>query len=92
MPDFSFDPKVSLGHLLTIAAFIVTIVAGWQAFDGRVSAVEINDAKQDGKIDTLAASNIEIGKTLAEIGIDLGYLRRWVEEERRERRAAEAAP
>lgn len=37
-----FDPTINLGHLISIAAVIVTISGGWYVFDYRLSAIEKN--------------------------------------------------
>lgn len=36
----TFDPTYNLGHVLTFAGFMITIMAGWQAMDKRLTVVE----------------------------------------------------
>ena len=91
MPGFTFDNKISLGHVLTILGFIVTIVAGWQAFSQRVATVEANDIKQDLRIEALTSTVGIIRDTVTEQSVDLRYIRAFVEDERRAARATAAA-
>lgn len=35
-----FDFTINLGHVLTFGGLIITMAAGWAAFDGRLRAVE----------------------------------------------------
>jgi len=37
-PRFNFE--INLGHVLTMGALVLTMVAGWASFDSRLSAVE----------------------------------------------------
>lgn len=85
---------VNLGHLLTIATIIVGLSAGWQALNGRVEALERNDDRQDRQLAELTqaikemlngvqSDRLENGKAIAEIRVDVGYVRRWVEDVKR---------
>lgn len=57
------DFTINLGHLLSISAVIVTMVAGWVNFDARLKAVET----------TLATSTQTFIKQI-ELGADLRAL------------------
>lgn len=88
MAGISFDSKISLGHLITVGTVLVSMGIGWANLDGRVKATETAMASQASQIKEIAAEADITRTTLAEIRVDVGYLRRWVEELRREDRAA----
>lgn len=86
---------VNLGHILTMLTIVVGLATGWQALNGRVEAIERNDARQDEQLSDIASAikdmlagvqsdRLENGKAIAEIRVDVGYVRRWVEEVKRE--------
>jgi hypothetical protein len=88
------DRKISLGHLLTIGTIVVGIIMGWANLDNRVTANEKatleakassleRDAKQDANIADLTRSYNQMALTLEGIRVDVGYLRRNVEEAKR---------
>lgn len=35
-----FDFTINLGHVLTVGALLLTMIAGWMNFDARLTAVE----------------------------------------------------
>lgn len=35
-----FDFTINLGHVLTVAALLLTMIGGWMNFDARLTAVE----------------------------------------------------
>ncbi len=88
------DAKISLGHILTVGTVIVGIIMSWSNLDNRVSANEKEtlsvkaaalerDAKQDAAISELDKSYNAMNLTLEGIRVDVGYLRRNVEETKR---------
>lgn len=90
MPGLAFEKKINLGHILTMATVVVGMAMGWQAISGRVEALERSDARQDVRIEkstedianllaVINADRVDIRATLAELKVDVGYLRRWVE-------------
>lgn len=83
---FTFEPKVNLGHVIIFVGWLITMVAGWTTLDGRVSGIEQSDDRQDTRIEALRQQDVDVGKQLTEMGVDIRYLRRWAEEERREER------
>lgn len=86
MPNFTFDPKISLGHVITIATLLVTLVVAWQTLSGRVDVVVINDARQDNRLEALANAVGLIRDTVTEQTVDIRYIRAFVEDERRSAR------
>jgi phage-related minor tail protein len=42
-----FDPTINLGHILTFAGFIITIIIGWNNLDKRVVVIETNSRTQE---------------------------------------------
>lgn len=88
MAGISFDSKVSLGHLITVGTVLVGMAAAWANLDGRVKATETALATHSVAIKELSDEGDTMRETLAEIRVDVGYLRRWVEELRRDERAA----
>lgn len=65
-----WDPTVNLGHILTFAGFIVTILVSWSTLDKRVALLEAarvdqqqRDAGQDQSTkETIQAINAHLGK------------------------------
>jgi uncharacterized coiled-coil protein SlyX len=88
MAGISFDSKVSLGHLITIGTVLISVGIGWANLDNRVTANEKKVSEQTILIKELSDEADLTRTTLAEIRVDVGYLRRWVEELRREERAS----
>lgn len=88
MAGITFDSKISLGHLITVGTVLVGVGIGWANLDGRVTATERKAVEQSIQIKELADEADLTRTTLAEIRVDVGYLRRWVEELRREERAS----
>ena len=54
MPGFTFDNKVSLGHVITVASLLATLAVAWQAMSSRVDAVEASDRRQDTRLEAYA--------------------------------------
>lgn len=55
-----FDFSINFGHMLSIGAIIITMIAGWVNFDGRLRAVEKT-------LETATATLIEQVKQGAEL-------------------------
>jgi hypothetical protein len=89
MSRITFEPKVNLGHVIIFIGWLVTIVIGWTTLNGRVEGLEKSDAVQERRIESLQQFDVDVGKQLTEMGVDIRYLRAWAEEERRSERAAE---
>lgn len=84
------EPKISLGNILTILAMIGAMMGFAQAYGGLVESVDqhdlaITEIKQDAaNLRTQVADDRSYAReTLAEVKVDVGYIRRYVEEERR---------
>lgn len=70
-----FDATINLGHLISFAAIILTMVVGWVNFDARLRAVEKT-------LDTATATLIEQvkqGRDIAAIDNRVGRLERIAE-------------
>lgn len=74
-----FDPTINLGHLLTFAGFMVTIMITWSTMDKRVTVLEearkvqeARDIAQDGRL----------SEKMGEIRDSLAELKRGVEQVR----------
>lgn len=84
------EPKISLGNILTILALLGGMLTAAQGYGGLVESVEqqgaeISAIKQDAvNLRTQVADDRSYAReTLAEVKVDVGYIRRYVEEERR---------
>lgn len=67
-----FDLSINLGHVISISAVIITMVAGWMNFDARLSAVEKT-------LETSTATLVEqvkMGRDLAALDARLQRLER----------------
>lgn len=76
---FRFDNTINLGHILTFAGFVVTIVIGWSTMDKRVVVLEesrkaqeardINqDARASDQLATIRDSLTEIKRSVEKLG------------------------
>lgn len=92
MPRWTFENKITFGNLLTIILALVPAIWAYA-----VMAQSVEDSKGD--IADLQRINVELSKaiaddrlfvreTLAEMRVDVGYLRRAEEENRRREREA----
>lgn len=84
------DPKISLGNILTILAMIGAMMGFAQAYGGVVQKVDQHDLdivvlRQDASTlkEQVQEDRLYARETLAEMKTDIGYIRRYVEEERR---------
>lgn len=91
------EPKISLGNILTILAMIGAMMGFAQAYGGMLQKVDQHEVdivsiRQDSLIIKSEASALKeqvqedrlyARETLAEMKTDIGYIRRYVEEERR---------
>lgn len=88
------EPKVTWGQIFQIGAVLVAIALAWGNADSRISANERatldvkassleRDARQDQDIAELIKDRNAMAITLEGIRIDVGYLRRNVEETKR---------
>lgn len=94
------DPKISLGNILTIIAMLGTVVAAAQSYGAVVQRVEQHDTdittlrqvSVEIKADATALTKLfsderlNTATTLAEMKTDIGYIRRYVEDEKRQSR------
>lgn len=96
---FEIERKFSIGHLITIVTVIVSMAIGWQALAGQstensrsIVQVQIANDRQDqalaSMLATINADRLENQKLLTEMRVDIRYLRR---SEEADKRAAEEA-
>lgn len=92
------EPRISLGTIATLVAMFATLwgaAAAYGALEGRVVnnsadiaavkaslATQIRDAAD--LLRDINSDRVELGKALSELKTDVGYLRRWVEDIKRE--------
>ena len=92
---FNIEKTFNLGHLITIITVIVGLSIGWQAIAGQtadntaeITAVKAENRQQDQALTALLAAinadRLEQQKLLTEMRVDIRYLRRAVETEKRE--------
>ena len=92
---FNIEKTFNLGHLLTIATVVIGLVTGWTTLAAQtadntkaiVAGAIKNDQQDDALTGLLAiinAERLEQQKLLTEMRVDIRYLRRAVETERRE--------
>lgn len=88
------DKKISLGHILQIMLLLIGGVTAWVNLDNRVSSNERTtleakasslerDSRQDASIAELTKDRNAMAIVLEGIRVDVGYLRRNVEETKR---------
>jgi len=84
------EPKISLGNILTILALLGGMLTAAQGYGGLVESVEQQGAEISDIKDDAVALRAQVAddrsyarETLAEVKVDVGYIRRYVEEERR---------
>jgi|SRR5215217_2626593 len=88
------DKKISFGQIIQIVLLLVTVVLAWGNLDNRVTSNEKatlevkassleRDAKQDASIADLTKGYNAMNIVLEGIRIDVGYLRRNVEDAKR---------
>lgn len=67
----TFDPTINAGHIISLLAFLVTLVIGWSTLDKRVVVLEEarkTQAQLDQHQDAIQrASNDSVRESLAEI-------------------------
>jgi len=88
MAGISFDPKISLGHLITTGTVLVGVGIGWANLDNRVKATEVVTVSHTIAIKELSDESEVDRLTLNGIRIDVGYLRDWVEDIKQQDRAS----
>lgn len=92
------EPRISLGTIATLVAMFATLwgaAAAYGALENRVVsnsadiaavkaslATQIRDAAD--LLRDINSDRVELGKALSELKTDVGYLRRWVEDIKRE--------
>ena len=95
-----FDPKITLGNVLTIIGMLAAVFGFAQSYGATIqrldqTGVEIVSLRQDNlgiKADAIALGKIvaderlSTATTLAEMKTDIGYIRRYVEDEKRSSR------
>ena len=98
MPRWTFEPKITLGNVLTILSILITVFGATLAFGGVLKQVEETtaavttitgrlDAKDAADAALLAALNqdrVNLAGKLSEMATDIRYLRREREAEKRE--------
>ena len=84
------EPKISLGNILTILALVGAMLGFAQSYGQVVERVDHHDAEITGIKQDAASLRTQVAddrsyarETLAEVKVDVGYIRRYVEEERR---------
>lgn len=94
------EPKISLGNILTIITIIGAILGAAQSYGSVVQRVEQHDVdlgtlrqvSVEIKADAVALTKLfsderlNTATTLAEMKTDIGYIRRYVEDEKRQNR------
>lgn len=97
MPKWTFEPKITLGNVLTILSILITVFGATLAFGGVLKQVEETtsavstitvrlNAKDAADAALLAALNqdrIAMAGRLSEMATDIRYLRRSAEAEKR---------
>jgi hypothetical protein len=84
--------EISVGTIsswIGLALLLVSAGGGWAAINARVDAREAADAAQNLIIKELTDDRNAMAQVLAEIRVDVGYLRRAEEEARRQARAGQ---
>jgi cbb3-type cytochrome oxidase subunit 3 len=84
--------EISVGTISSwvgLALLLVSAGGGWAAINARVDAREAADAAQNLIIKELTDDRNAMAQVLAEIRVDVGYLRRAEEEARRQARAGQ---
>ena len=51
-----FDKQFNIGHLITVATLLVTLVAGWVKLDARQTALESIQVRQQVTIDAIGTN------------------------------------
>lgn len=85
---FTFDNKISLGTVVTVASLAVGMVWFWATIDNRVAKISDNDVRQDNRLEAMASTVSAIKDTVTEQSVDIRYIRNFVEDERRNARTA----
>lgn len=79
--------EISVGTIsswIGIAIMLASAGVAWGNINSRVDARETMDAQQNLLLKELTDDRNAMRETLAEIRVDVGYLRRWVEEIKRD--------
>ena len=91
------EPKITVGNILTIIALLGAAFAAAQAYGAMGEKVDQHStdivslrqvdaelrASDADIVDTADADRLFVRETLAELRTDMGYVRRWVEGEKR---------
>lgn len=94
MPKIEFDPKLSIGNVVTIAMLALSLAGGWFTLVGtmsanakdiqnvteRVSAIEANITEM---VRQLNAEKVDQTRILTQLQTDMSYTREAVDEIRR---------
>jgi len=62
-----------------ILAVLISLAMSWGIWTTKLSALETSNNKQDAQIEAIGATFTEVKIKLAEIQIDLGYIRKQVD-------------
>lgn len=95
MPTPKLDLNINVGQIIVILSIIASGVVGWVNLSNRVdtswnrqldyeASQSKADEKRDVRIDKLEVQGVDVGKDLSAMKTDIGYIRRWVEDVRRQ--------
>lgn len=94
------EPRISLGTIATLVAMLATIWGAATAYGSLENRVAVNAAEiiavkasvseqitaAAALLRDINADRVDLGKSMAELKTDVAYLRRWVEDLKRENR------
>lgn len=78
-----FDPKISLGHILTAVAMLLTMAVGWGVHSTTVAMLQSNDSTHDRMIEMHTASIRALELNAQKSSVSLDYIKQGVEELKR---------
>lgn len=95
------EPRISLGTIATLVAVLATIWGAATAYGSletrvAVTAAELTSVKASmseqvnaaaALLRDINADRVDLGKTMAELKTDVSYLRKWVEEIKRDEKS-----
>lgn len=91
MPNVSFDYKISLGNVISVATIVIGLTVGWQTLASETDTntrdiIQVNkridaiDASLQGVIREVQADRLSQTRILTELASDMRYLRTAVDE------------
>lgn len=75
MPRFEYDPKVSLGSIITAGTIIVTVTAAWVNVSTRVDQLEQGGVDREARLRTLELTVASQVANLGNIRESLGEIK-----------------